>query len=69
MAIRQDEATQLRHVEVDLLRKYAELPKEVVCGEVARATELFRSARVRTYVPVLVQKQVQDALRQRQGTP
>lgn len=59
-----DERAQLRRVEQDLLRRYGDrLPREVICAEVEQAKQEFAAAKVRTFVPVLVQRRVQDALR------
>lgn len=63
MPIVRDEKSQLAHVSQDLLQAYSQLPPETVRREVTSATSAFTEARVRTFVPLLVQKRVRDQLR------
>jgi hypothetical protein len=65
MPIIDSEERQIQIVETELLRRYGDaLGRERVCQEVERAAaELYAHARVRTYVPVLVQRKANDRLR------
>jgi hypothetical protein len=66
MAIAADETTQLRLVEQQLLRAFAgRVPDEDICREVSAGMSDFRDARIRTFIPVLLQKRVADRLRRR----
>ena len=63
-----DEGAQLRSVEEALIRRFeGQVSPDVICAEVARMRERFKSARVRTFVPVLIQNAVRDQLRRRAG--
>lgn len=59
-----DEAVQLRTVEAALKRRFAgQVPEETISREVDEGLEQFIDAPVRTFIPVLLQKQVTDRLR------
>lgn len=59
-----DEQAQLRSVEEALLHKFGNrIPPETICAEVQRTATAFRDARVRTFVPVLIQHDVTSRLR------
>ncbi|MBK5305605.1 MAG: hypothetical protein JJD92_02845 [Frankiaceae bacterium] len=59
-----DEAVQLRTVEAALKRRFAgRVPDETISREVDEGLREFTGARVRTFVPVLLQKQVTERLR------
>ena len=59
-----DEADQLRSVEEQLIRRFeAKLPPQRVSAEIRRVLSSYGEARIRTFVPVLVQHDVIDALR------
>jgi hypothetical protein len=60
-----DEALQLRTVEDALRRRFAgQVPDETISREVDEGLQEFHGARVRTFIPVLLQKRVTDRLRQ-----
>lgn len=62
-----DEAAQLRSVEDALLRKFeGRFGRDEICAEVQRTQSGFSSARVRTFVPVLIQRAVSESLRRQQ---
>jgi hypothetical protein len=64
--VQADAAAQLRSVEEGLIASFADrVPKEVICAEVERMTQEFADSRVRTFIPVLVQRRVADKLRTR----
>lgn len=65
MSLILDEKAQLERVEKDLLRTFRALPETVVCQEVRAGMADFADARIRTYIPVLLQKRVKDRLRGR----
>ena len=59
-----DEAVQLRTVEDALRRRFAgQVPEETIAQEVDAGLQEFTGARVRTFIPVLLQKRVTDRLR------
>jgi hypothetical protein len=60
-----DEAAQLQGVEAALQRRFAgRVPDETIAREVDAGLQEFSGARVRTFIPVLLQKRVTDRLRQ-----
>lgn len=65
MPIIDSEERQIQLVGTELFRRYGdELGRERVCQEVERAaSELYAQARVRTFVPVPVQRRASDRLR------
>ena len=66
MGFLDDDQAQIQRVETTLLTKFGEsVPRETICAEVASAMQEFADARIRTYVPVLLQKRVTDQLRTR----
>ncbi len=66
LTVKIDEAAQMRSVEQALLRKFeGRLDRETICAEVRRRKASFADARIRSFVPVLVQRAVTDALRRR----
>jgi hypothetical protein len=59
-----DEAVQLRTVEDALRRRFAgQEPEETITREVDEGLREYNGARVRTVIPVQLQKQVTDRLR------
>ena len=64
MPIIQNEQVQMQRVEQDLLRQFAEVPPAVVCRQVRTEAGAFEGARVRAFVPVLVQKNARTRLRE-----
>ena len=68
MPIIQDEQAQMQRVEQDLLRLFADIPPAVVCRQVQTEAGAFEGARVRAFVPVLVQKNARTHLRQASKT-
>ena len=58
-----DEARQIEHVRADLQREHPEVPAEVVARQVDTQLASFRQARVRSFVPVLVRRGVEQELR------
>ncbi len=66
LTVKIDEATQMRSVEQALLRKFeGRVDRDTICAEVQRRTADLADARIRSFVPVLVQHAVTDALRHR----
>ena len=65
MSILQDEQAQLERVEADLAHAFRGVPRTVVCEEVRTGMADFEDARIRTFVPVLLQKRVRERLRER----
>jgi hypothetical protein len=64
MALEFDEAAQVRRVEETLLDKLGDrLPKDRICGEVQEYYQRYADARVRTFVPVLIERQAMESLR------
>lgn len=64
MAMVLDEKAQLRAVEEALARKFSgQIADEQIHHEVEVGISEFRDARIRTYIPVLLQKRVTDRLR------
>jgi hypothetical protein len=58
------EESQLSSVEATLLRVYdGRLPKERIRAEFEASRARFRDARIRTFVPVLVQREAVERLR------
>lgn len=64
MSLILDETTQLQRVEADLLHAFRTLPEAVVCQEVRTGMADFEDARIRTYIPVLLQRRVRERLRE-----
>jgi hypothetical protein len=63
-----DEAVQLRTVTAALQHRFAgQVPDEVIASEVDQGLEEFSGATVRTFIPVLLQKQVTERLRRLQS--
>jgi hypothetical protein len=66
MALIDDDRSQLARVEATLLGKFGQsVSPETISAEVESAMREFADARIRTYVPVLLQKRVTDQLRTR----
>lgn len=64
MALQTDERTQVSHVADALVAQFAgRVPAEDVRGRVAAELERFSGARIRTYLPVLLQRRVARDLR------
>lgn len=65
MPVIDDEEHQIKLVEAELLRRFeGSLPPDRISAEVARAAaDLYSDARVRNFVPVLVQRRVSERLR------
>lgn len=61
---RTDETRQLEHVKQDLRREFAALPCEVVDEAFDLVVSGFTQAPVRSFVPVLARRGVQERLRQ-----
>ena len=59
-----DEQVLLLHVREDLIREFPSLPPDVVEAQVSLVEHAFDEARVRSYVPVLVQRGARERLRQ-----
>ena len=59
-----DEQRHLRRVQEDLQREFASLPADVVTQRFDERVADFDAAPVRTFVPVLVQRQARESLRQ-----
>jgi hypothetical protein len=58
------EESQIRSVEDSLLRRFdGMVPQAKVHAEVEASRALFRDARIRTYVPVLIQREAAVRLR------
>ena len=63
------EESQIRSIEASLLRRYdGEVPKATIHAEVEASRAHFRDARIRTYVPVLIQREAAGRLRRRPQT-
>ncbi|MFE1291067.1 three-helix bundle dimerization domain-containing protein [Streptomyces sp. NPDC058751] len=60
--VRHDEETALRHMTARLKAAYPSVDPSVVDQVVARARGPFRQAKVRTYVPILVERRVRALL-------
>jgi hypothetical protein len=60
-----DEQAQIRSVEMTMLQRFAgRVPEDVVHAEVELAASmLYGDARIRTFLPVLVERRVKDRLR------
>lgn len=58
-----DEVSQLRSVEAALVEKFPAIPAERVAAEIDRALHSYDGAKIRNFVPVLVQHEVTDTLR------
>jgi len=59
-----DESEQLKIVEENLVRKFGQaVSEERIKAEMERAVHRFDTAKVRSFVPVLVGREVTDALR------
>ena len=66
MGLIDDDQSQLQRVEASLLVKFGQsVPHDTIAAEVEAAMREFADARIRTYVPVLLQKRVTDQLRTR----
>jgi hypothetical protein len=64
MATEMDEAGHVRRVEEDLLRRFGgQLPEEWIHAEIQRALSRYAAVKVRTFIPVLLQREVTDSLR------
>lgn len=60
---RTDETRQLQHVREDLQREFASLPPTFVEDQVTQVARGFQQASVRSFVPVLVRREVRERLR------
>lgn len=59
-----DESNQLAQVERDLIRKYGDrIPAELIGAYLREAADAFAGARIRSFVPVLLHKQLDARLR------
>lgn len=59
-----NEAGQMRSIEEQLIRTFGNrLDKDTICNEVAAAVDELSDARVRTFLPVLVQRRASERLR------
>ncbi len=66
LTVKIDEAAQMRAVEQTLLRKFeGRLDRDTICAEVQCRKADLADARIRSFVPVLVQHAVTDAARRR----
>ena len=65
MPVIDDEEHQIRLVEAELYRRFeGSLSRDRICAEVAdAAADLYAGARVRAFIPVLVQRRVTERLR------
>jgi hypothetical protein len=66
------EERQLTQVVADLAAEFPDVPPEVITGLSRRAIERYEAAKVRTFVPILVTKDVRALLRaggHRPGVP
>lgn len=64
MALIADEQSQLDQVERALLTKYGDrVPPEQISADVRAGLAEFADARIRTFLPVLLQKRLTDQLR------
>ncbi len=61
---RADEIRQLEHVKQDLLREFATLPVTLVDEAFALVVSRYNQAPVRSFVPVLAQRETRTRLRQ-----
>jgi len=61
---RRDERVQIAHVRDDLRREFPAVPAEVVDDQVTQVERSFTTARVRSFVPVLVRRGARERLRQ-----
>ena len=62
-----DENRLLRHVQEDLHREFSSLPVHVVAERFQQLVAAFGHAPVRTFVPVLVQREARKSLRAHTG--
>ena len=62
--LRTDETRQLEHVRQDLLREFAALPQTQVDEAFAWVVRGYTRAPVRSFVPVLAQREARQLLRQ-----
>jgi hypothetical protein len=63
------EDSQVRSIEDSLLRRFdGVVPQATVHAEVEASRAHFRDARIRTYVPVLIQREAAGRLRRRPQT-
>lgn len=58
-----DEARQIEHVREDLIREFAGVPARVVETHVRKQVQHFKTAPVRSFVPVLVRRGARGELR------
>ena len=58
-----DEHVQLAHVREDLRREFPAVPPDVVEEHLTDVVHAFDDARVRSFVPVLAQRQARQRLR------
>jgi hypothetical protein len=64
--VKTDDAAQLLSVEELLIASFADrLPRDVIAAELERTRQEYADSRVRTFIPVLVQRRVTDNLRSR----
>jgi hypothetical protein len=64
--VKTDDAAQLLSVEELLIASFADrLPRDVITEELERTRQEYADSRVRTFIPVLVQRRVTDNLRSR----
>ena len=64
MALIADEGSQLAQVESALVSKYGDrVPAEQISADVQAELAEFEGARIRTFLPVLLQKRLTDRLR------
>ncbi|GAM46833.1 three-helix bundle dimerization domain-containing protein [Nocardia seriolae] len=54
--VRNDEATQILFIQERLTRRHPEVPETIIAGIVARARDAFTDAKVRNFVPRLVER-------------
>ncbi len=59
---RADETRQIQHVREDLTREFTGVAPDVVEEQVAQVADAFQTARVRSFVPVLVRRQARERL-------
>lgn len=66
LMVKTDDAAQLLSVEELLIASFADrLPRDVIAAELERTRQEYADSRVRTFIPVLVQRRVTDNLRSR----
>jgi hypothetical protein len=66
LMVKTDDAAQLLSVEELLIASFADrLPRDVITEELERTRQEYADSRVRTFIPVLVQRRVTDNLRSR----